>query len=84
LDSGQPTFAATFRSIRSQRRSYRRICKGNILGDRWENLIRSLKHLASRAIAPSDRETATFSSIFDDVRVDVARRYIEDRGLPFS
>lgn len=29
-------------------------------------------------------EAATFSSIFDDVRIELARRYVEDRGLPLS
>lgn len=30
------------------------------------------------------REGTTFSTIFDAVRVDLARRYTEDRGLPLS
>lgn len=30
------------------------------------------------------QEGTTFSSIFDEVRIDLAGRYIEDRGLPLS
>jgi AraC-like DNA-binding protein len=30
------------------------------------------------------RDGETFSSIFNAVRIDLARRYIEDRGLPLS